>query len=54
MLSFLVQLHQELYYEEQSCIRNQCDQELIAAWACMGLYMINCKMCVLYLISVTF
>ena len=32
-LSFLVLLRQELYYEEQICIKNQCEQEFIDKWA---------------------
>ena len=32
-LSFLVLFRQELYYEEQICIKNQCEQEFIDKWA---------------------
>ena len=32
-LSFLVLLRQELYYEEQICIKNECEQELINKWS---------------------
>ena len=32
-LSFLVLLRHELYYEEQICIKNQCEQEFINKWA---------------------
>ena len=30
--SLLVLLRQELYYEEQICIKNQCEQEFIDKW----------------------
>ena len=32
-LSFLVLLRHELYYEEQTSIKNQCEQEFINKWA---------------------
>ena len=35
-LSFLVLLRKELYYEEQICIKNQCEQEFIDKWAWLG------------------